>query len=407
MSLLVFNCGSTSLKFALFRGAGCLVRGQLAPLQGRCTLRLRHEQAESINTIEVHGSGTAAQAVLAALAKSGCLSSPITCVAHRVVYGAPDWGELARIDERLLEHLSRLSALAPLHLQPELEAIRAATEVLGHEIPAFAAFDTGYFAALPAAAREYAIPRELARKHDIRRAGFHGFAHRSMFDHWCASAGKDPATARAVTFQLGGGCSAAAIAGGRPLDTSMGYTPLEGLVMDTRCGDIDAGAVFECLRGGIAAEELHRTLESDSGLLGLSGLSAEPGRLLEAAGGGHAGARLAIDVYCHRARKYLGAYLAVLGGADAVLFGGGVGEHLAEIRQRICAGMDWCGVRLDPALNELPLAGPRRISRAHARTAVWVIPVDEEQVIAGLLRRGELDLRPGTPAPPLPAAAAA
>jgi acetate kinase len=402
MSLLVFNSGSTSLKFALFHGAGsgvrCLVRGQVAPLQGRCTLRLRHEQTESINTIDIHGSGAATRAVLAALARSISLSSPITCVAHRVVYGGPGSGELARIDERLLERLSRLSALAPLHLQFELEVIRAAAEELGHDIPAFAAFDTGYFAGLPAPAREYAIPRELASKLDIRRAGFHGFAHRSMFESWCVDAGKDPATAQAVTFQLGGGCSAAAIAGGKPLDTSMGHTPLEGLVMDTRCGDIDAGAVFECLRSGIAAEELHRTLERDSGLLGLSGLSAEPRRLLEAARDGHAGARLAIDVYCHRARKYLGAYLAVLGGADAVLFGGGVGEHLAQIRERICSGMEWCGVRLDPALNELPLSGPRRISHARARTAVWVVPVDEEQVIARLLAPAELDQRQGTPA---------
>lgn len=399
MSLLVFNAGSTSLKFALFDRAGdsarCLARGQVAPLHGRCTLRLRQEQAESIDTVEIHGVGAAARAVLAALQRVVLPAHPVTQLAHRVVYGTPGMGELAPIDERLLERLSRLGPLAPLHLQAELDVIRAVAQALGRDIPAVAAFDTGYFATLPDAASRYAIPRELADRLHIRRAGFHGFAHRSMFDTWCAAAHARPEASRVVTFQLGGGCSAAAIADGKPIDTSMGYTPLEGLVMDTRCGDIDAGVVFECLRSGISAEGLYETLERNSGLLGLSELSSNMRTLLEAARGGHAGARLAVDVYCHRARKYLGAYLAVLGGADAVVFGGGVGEHQPQIRERICAGMDWCGLRLDPALNAATLPGPWRISHPRARTAVWVVPVDEELVIARLLGQARLDLHQG------------
>lgn len=395
MSLVVFNAGSTSFKFAVFGLEPApveIARGSVAPVGTDAVLKLRHGTSELVRRLPIRDMRHAVQESLALLSTAVLRHSPATVLAHRIVYGDPALGEIQAVDGRLLERIRGGSFLAPLHQQAEIDVIDAAAEVLGRELPAYAAFDTGFYRDLPPAARTYAIPAGLSARLGIRRSGFHGFAHRSMLEAYCAASGQPASGARIISFQLGGGCSATAIRSGQPVETSMGYTPLEGLVMDTRCGDLDAGVVFECLHNGIPAQELYDTLERGSGLLGLSGVSSDLRVLLAEAARGSEPARLAIEVYCHRVRKYLGAYLAVLGGADAVVFGGGVGENQPEIRERICAGMQWCGLELDQAANRRQQAGTRLVSARQSRVAVYVGAVNEESVIARQtlrqLRRG-------------------
>ncbi|MDR3415171.1 MAG: acetate/propionate family kinase [Nevskia sp.] len=386
MSLLVFNAGSTSLKFAVYDLAtgvpSAVARGGIEPLDERAVLHLAQGADETRRPQPVDGIRPAVRACLELLAQTVFKEHPVTVLAHRLVYGEPGMGEFAHIDEPLLERLRKYVSLAPLHEQAEIDVIHACAGELGRELPAYAAFDTGFYCELPPAASTYAIPPGLGERFGIRRSGFHGFAHRSMLEGYCAAAGARPSQARIVSFQLGGGCSVTAIDRGRPVETSMGYTPLEGLVMATRSGDLDAGIIFECLRKGMAVDELYEILERDSGLKGLSGIGSDMRRLLAEAERGHAGAGLALDVYCHRARKYLGAYLAVLGGADAVVFGGGVGEHAGQIRTRICDGFEWCGLKLDEAANRRPVSRPQCISAPQSKIGVYVVPVDEESVIA-------------------------
>jgi acetate kinase len=245
-----------------------------------------------------------------------------------------------------------------------------------------AVFDTAFHATLPEHAAAYAIPWELAERHGIRRYGFHGTSYRSVLARYLELTGIPRERTRVVALHLGNGASAAAIAAGRSVDTSMGLTPLEGLVMGTRSGDLDPAIVTQLARAeGVTAETVGRWLNERSGLLGLSGRSADVRELLTAEAT-DARARLALDVFCHRARKYVGAYLAVLGGADALIFTGGIGEHAPEIRARICQGLAWTGLDLDPARNDAARGVEARIDRDGGALAVWTIPTDEERVIA-------------------------
>ena len=245
-----------------------------------------------------------------------------------------------------------------------------------------AVFDTAFHASIPDYASSYAISRELAERDEIRRFGFHGISYQSVLARYCEMTRTPKEAATLVALHLGNGCSAAAIKGGRSVDTSMGFTPLEGLVMGTRSGDLDP-AIVEYLtrREAVPVETVGEWLSSRSGLLGLSGLSSDM-RVLLAREGDHPGARLALAVFCYRARKYLGAYLAALDGAPAVVFTGGIGEHAAEIRARICAGMDWCGLRLDPARNAAAVGAEGCISPPDAALKAYVIAAAEEHVIA-------------------------
>jgi acetate kinase len=299
-------------------------------------------------------------------------------VAHRVVHGGPRLTRPCVIDAAVEAEIERLAPLAPLHNPAALTWLRACQDTLGASATQVAVFDTAFFANLPAAARCYALPYALADEHGLRRYGFHGLAHSALWHAWCAQSGK--ATGRAITLQLGSGCSMAAIEDGRPLDTSMGFSPLEGLVMATRPGDLDAGVLTYLQRtAGLSLDVIEETLARRSGLLGLSGISADMRVLL---GSDDPRARLAVDVFCHRARKYLGAYLAVLGGTDAVLIGGGIGEHAPAIRTQILTGFEWAGMRLDAAANATAIDGAARcINAADSAVAIHVLPVDEAQVL--------------------------
>jgi acetate kinase len=246
-----------------------------------------------------------------------------------------------------------------------------------------ATFDTAFHRTMSERASRYAIPLELAERHRIRRYGFHGLAHRYMTERYAALTATPLEQVKLVTLQLGNGCSATAIEGGRSVDTSMGFTPLEGLMMGTRSGDVDPSlAGFLARREGVDIEEAEAWLNTRSGLLGVSGKSADMRELLEAEEGGDARAALAVEMFCYRVRKYVGAYLAALGGADAVVFGGGIGENAPLVRARICAGMGWCGLTLDEDRNARTGGSEGRISSDDSKVRAYVIPVDEAAVIA-------------------------
>jgi acetate kinase len=300
-------------------------------------------------------------------------------VVHRVVHGGERLRASLEIDAHVEAEIARLSALAPLHNPVALDWIGAAKRRYPRA-KQVAAFDTAFFAQLPDVATTYAVPRRLARELGLRRYGFHGLAHHAMWRAFSRQRPPQGGRRRLISLQLGSGCSIAAVADGRPLDTSMGMTPLEGLVMATRSGDLDPGVVLQLQReGGLSTSAVARLLDEEAGLLGVSDLSGDLRVLLASPA---FEAKLAIDLYCYRARKYIGAYLSVLHGAEAIAFGGGAGEHQPEIRARILSGMEWAGIGLDPALNQRADGGLMRISRAESAIEVWVVPVDEETALA-------------------------
>lgn len=311
-------------------------------------------------------------------------------IAHRVVHGGARFTAPCRIDDAVEQEIERLAPLAPLHNPQALAWIRACRALCGAQVPQVAVFDTAFFTALPETARTYALPHALAAQHAIRRYGFHGLAHQAMWQRWCALEPRRAGRGRVISLQLGAGCSISAIADGVPQDTSMGFSPLEGLMMATRCGDLDPGVLLYLQREcGMTPEALDHLLSQASGLLGVSGISADMRVLLASS---EPRARLAVDLYCYRARKYIGAYLAVLGGADAILFGGGVGEHAPEIRARILQGLAWAGITIDTTRNHAALGVEARIAHAGSPVAVWALPVNE----AAILARAGLTLMEGS-----------
>lgn len=305
--------------------------------------------------------------------------STVAAVVHRVVHGGERFVSSCLLDAAAVAEVEHLSELAPLHNPYALRWLRAAREVLGYDLPQVGVFDTAFYAHLPAVARVYAIPGALASRLGLRRYGFHGLAHQAMWQRWRQRQPEIDGGGRVISLQLGAGCSVTAIDGGIARDTSMGFSPAEGLVMATRCGDIDPGLVLFMQRHeGWSAEHTERLLNEQSGLLGVSGISADMRALVDS---NDERARLAVDLYCYRARKYIGAYMAVMGLPQAILFGGGVGENLPEIRRRILDGLTWCGLVLDAEANAASGEGERRISASDSRVQAWVIPVDEESVL--------------------------
>jgi acetate kinase len=284
------------------------------------------------------------------------------------------------VDDALEARIDELSALAPLHNPRALVWLRAARR-RWPDTPQFAVFDTAFYAGLPARARTYALPAEQARDPALRRYGFHGTAHHAMWADWCTLRPDLDRGGRLISLQLGGGCSVTATAQGRPRDTSMGFSPLAGLVMATRSGDLDPGLVLHLLRSGdTTAAGLEHRLNHEAGLKGLSGTSGDMRELLAA---DDERAHAAVDLYCYRARKYLGAYAAALEGVDGIVFGGGVGENAAAVRSAILAPMAWLGVHLDPDANADPAAAGGRITTADSPVEARVVAVDEGRILAG------------------------
>jgi acetate kinase len=362
--VLVLNAGSSSLKYQV-----------VDPATGESRV---HGQVDRIEAADFEG---VLETVVAGLADAGITAGDLLAVGHRVVHGGPRYTSPTVIDDDVLAGIEHLARLAPLHNPPAVAGIRSARAAY-RELPQVAVFDTAFFTDLPAVAATYAVDRALAQREDIRRYGMHGISHRYVAGEAAGFLGRDLGDLDQIVLHLGNGASAAAIRGGRPLDTSMGLTPLEGLVMGTRAGDVDPGVLLHLLRhGGLDVDGLEDLLHHRCGVQGLAG--THDFRDLEAAvDHGDDDARLAYDVFCQRIRKYVGSYLAVLGGADVVSFTAGVGEHSARVRADSLRDLAPLGIGIDPARNDEQGDGPRRISTDDSPVTVLVVPTNEELAIA-------------------------
>ena len=401
MNVLVLNCGSSSVKFQL-------ISTDLERIQQDADKRLAHGVIERIGGAgivtftakgkpprrfaePVRDTRAAVEMVLrwVVAEESGVDEvrsvADIHAVGHRVVHGGERFTTSVLITDDVLRAIEDCIELAPLHNPSNIQGIVAARAALGIAVPQVAVFDTAFHQTLPEHAFIYALPYQMYRRHRIRRYGFHGTSHRYVAYRYRRLRGIAREATNIITLHLGNGCSIAAIKGGNSIDTSMGFTPLEGLVMGTRSGDLDASIVdLIATKEGLSSREVETMLNKQSGLLGISGLTDDMRELLaEAHEHEDRRARLAIEIFCYRARKYIGSYLAAMNGAEAIVLTGGIGENSAEIRARICGGLSWLGVELDPGLNSNHGADKRgRISTEASRVAVFVIPTNEELLIA-------------------------
>lgn len=363
-SVFVLNTGSSSVKYRV-----------VDAVSGGVTA------TGLIDRIGEPGSGTADHRAAIARILDELAGIAIDAVGHRIVHGGERYTTATVIDEEVERGIEALAPLAPLHNPPGLLGIRAARTALP-DLPQVAVFDTAFHATMPDAARSYAIDADLAAAHGIRRYGFHGTSYRIVSERAAAFLGRPLGELRMIVLHLGNGASAAAISGGRSIDTSMGMTPLEGLVMGTRSGDLDPAILLYLQRNaGLGVDELDGLLNRRSGLLGLAGRS-DMREITAAAEAGDAAAVLALAVYLHRLRHYVGAYAAELGGLDALVFTAGVGENSAVVRAGAVDGLGFLGIEVDAAANALSATTARRVSPASGPVPVLVIPTDEELQIA-------------------------
>ncbi len=400
MNVLVLNAGSATLKFQVVRtdddaiATGSddkLARGQIERIGGEAVISVRGlDGVASRHTAPLRDLAAAVEWLVEWVTSRDSATSlssraELHAVGHRVVHGGERFSTSVRITPDVTHGIEEMIELAPLHNPHNLAGIRAAQRALGDGVPQVAVFDTAFHQTLAEHAYLYAIPYPLYRRHKVRRYGFHGTSHRSVAYRWRRISGLEKHDVRVITLHLGNGCSACAIVGGASVDTSMGFTPLEGLVMGTRSGDIDPAVLdFIASKEGLSLPQVEALLNSQSGLLGVSGLTNDMRDLLAEAREHHdRRAMLAIEMFCWRARKYVGAYLAAMGGADAVLFAGGIGENAPEIRARICDGLQWAGLHVDSAANESLHGGKEGcFSTAESSLQAWVVPTDEELLIA-------------------------
>jgi len=368
--VLVLNAGSSSLKYQL-----------LLPETGEVQARgLVERIGESGSDVADHAA--ALRSMAERLRHDGIALDevPLRAVGHRVVHGGPDFSEPVVIDDAVLERIRELSALAPLHNPAAVTGIEAARERF--DVPHVAVFDTAYFSSLPAEASTYAVPRDLAAKHSIRRYGFHGTSHQYVAQATADLLDRPLGDLRQVILHLGNGCSASAVRHGLAVETSMGLTPLQGLVMGTRSGDVDPGLhAYLAREAGLSLDEIDMVLNKRSGLLGLSGVN-DFRQLEQRLAAGEADARLAFDVVVHRIKHYIGAYLAILGGVDVLVFTAGVGENSISLRAAVTEGLEELGITVDRARNAARSQQARVISPDGARVVVAVVPTNEELAIA-------------------------
>ncbi|MDQ1048682.1 acetate kinase [Streptomyces sp. V4I2] len=386
--VLVLNSGSSSVKYQLLdmRDSSRLAVGLVERI-GEESSRLKHTPVESGRTREWTGPIADHEAALKAVAEElsrdglGLDSPELAAIGHRVVHGGKHFTEPTVIDDAVLAEIERLIPVAPLHNPANLTGIRTA-QALRPDLPQVAVFDTAFHTTMPESAARYAIDVKTADEHRIRRYGFHGTSHAYVSRATAQLLGKSPEEVNVIVLHLGNGASASAVRGGKCVDTSMGLTPLEGLVMGTRSGDMDPAVIFHLMRvGKMSTDEIDTLLNKKSGLIGLCGDNdmREIRRRVDA---GDEQAQLAFDIYIHRLKKYIGAYYAVLGRVDAIAFTAGVGENAAPVREAAVAGLEELGPVVDGELNAIRSDEPRLVSPAHARVAVAVVPTDEELEIA-------------------------
>ena len=400
MNVLVINCGSSSLKWQVIRPSETTVG--LAVLFAFVAAKSSESAVEAIVSVQTPHGGSqkytapirdtrgALDHVLHWLMSEASGVSEIRgwadihAVGHRVVHGGELFHESALITRDVLKGIEDCIDLAPLHNPDNLRGILAVREICGEAMPQVAVFDTAFHASIPEHAYLYAVPYHLYRRHGIRRYGFQGTSHCYVACRYQQLLHLNPEQTHIVTLHLVMAAQQLRFAAGRSVDTSMGMTPLEGLVMGTRSGDVDPAVVnLIATKEGLSPREVDTLLNTQSGLLGVSGLTNDMKVLLEELKQNEdRRVRLAIEIFCHRARKYVGALLASMGGADAVVFTGGIGENSPEIRRRICDGLQWAGLTLDESHNEQAIGQEGRISSDDSRLAAYVLPTDEELMIA-------------------------
>ena len=400
MNVLILNAGSSSLKFQVIAtdldrikkaSDERLCRGQVERIGGEAIVTVQNKNGPRRKlTAPIRDVAAALDYVLRWLASDTSEVAEIRslgdlhAVGHRVVHGGEMFHESALITDEVLKGIEDCIDLAPLHNPNNVKGILAVREIFGRQTPQVAVFDTAFHSTIAEQAYLYALPYHLYRRHRIRRYGFHGTSHRYVAYRYRMLRSMTRDETNLVTLHLGNGCSACAIRGGRSVDTSMGMTPLEGLVMGTRSGDLDPAILnLMASKEGLSPHEVESVLNTQSGLLGISGLTNDM-KVLEDELKAHDDrrVRLAIEIFCYRARKYVGAFLAAMGGADAVIFTGGIGENSPQIRGRICEGLAWAGLQLDQGRNEQMAGREGQISTDDSKLNAWVIPTDEELLIA-------------------------
>ena len=401
MNILVLNCGSATIKFQLIateldlienNADQRLARGVIERIGGEAIITFQTEGGTPQKSTAVIRDVRAAIDFIvrwASSAESGIQAvnaiADVHAVGHRVVHGGESFTRSVLINDAVLRGIEDCIDLAPLHNPANIKGILGARELFGPALPQVAVFDTAFHQTLPEHAYLYALPYQFYRRYRIRRYGFHGTSHRYVAYRYRQLCNLKREETNIITLHLGNGCSMAAIKAGNSIDTSMGLTPLEGLVMGTRCGDIDPAIVdFISAKEGLSARDADSLMNKQSGLLGISGLTHDMRELLaEEREMNDRRARLAIDIFCYRARKYIGSYLAAMCGADAIIFTGGIGENSADVRARICDGLQWLGLEWDSERNNLFCGGREGvISKDKFRLKAFVIPTDEELLIA-------------------------
>jgi acetate kinase len=401
MNILVLNCGSSSLKFQIIETDLDIIeknadqqkaKGLVERIGGQSLVSFQATGRPAMKqAIALRDHRAALDYVIRWIISSesqvpGIRSlADIHAVGHRVVHGAEKFTKSVIIDDTVIRGIEDCMELAPLHNPANLKGIHASRDIMGPGVPQVAVFDTGFHSTMHETSYLYAIPYQLYRRHKIRRYGFHGTSHRYVAYRYRQLTGKDVQNTNIITLHLGNGCSACAIKNGASVNTSMGLTPLEGLVMGTRGGDLDPSVIeFLSHKEAMSLNEIDALLNKQSGLLGLSGLTNDMRDLL-AEENEHQDrrAKLAIDIFCLRVKKYIGAYLAEMGGADAIVFTGGIGENSPEVRRRVCAGLEWLGIELDVDANDKLYGGKEgEMGRASSKVKLFVIPTNEELLIA-------------------------
>jgi acetate kinase len=390
MKILVLNCGSSSVKYKLFDMESKTILGQggveKLGMQGSFLKHTRPDGQKVTLEGEILTHTGAVEYILGVLLseKHGAIKSldEIDAVGHRLVHGGEKFNKSVLIDDEVIAKIEECIEIAPLHNPPNLAGINAIRELLP-QIPQVGVFDTAFHQTMPSHAYMYGIPYSLYTKYGIRRYGFHGTSHRYVSQRACELLGLDINNSKLITCHIGNGGSITAIENGKSIDTSMGFTPVEGLLMGTRCGDIDLGVVTFLMDKEMLGTDSASTLfNKHSGLLGISGVSSDMRDINKAVKEGNEHAQLALDMYHYRIKKYIGAYMAALGGADAIVFTGGVGENGDNARLQSCAGLEFLGIKIDAALNATIHGEEKVISTPDSAVKVIVVPTDEEFMIA-------------------------
>ncbi len=392
MKILVLNCGSSSIKYQLYNenSVEWLVMGKgVVEKIGLKGSFLKHEKENGEKVLlegEILDHQIGIDYILGVLLseRHGCLKSldEIDAVGHRVVHGGEEFNSSVFITPEVIRKMEDCIELAPLHNPPNLKGIYAVQQLIPH-VPQVGVFDTAFHQSMPKRAYMYAIPYSLYKKYGIRRYGFHGTSHRYVSLRACETLGIDYNKTRIISCHLGNGASIAAIKNGESVDTSMGFTPLEGLIMGTRAGDLDLGAATFIMDKEVIGTRSASTLfNKHSGMLGITGVSSDMREIEAAAASGNALAQLGLEMYDYRIKKYIGSYIAALGGVDVLIFTGGIGENGALTRSGVCVDMGFLGIELDEALNKTIRGKEQVISSKSSKVTVMVVPTNEELVIA-------------------------